>query len=141
MNFKTTNDKAGALEVKKHKSSVMKIMDNNINNVLINENIILEPSLVNLVNILEENENLPIIEDNINFENIMNFDFKNILSFEFNPNYKEAHLNVNENGFELTSSLNQNENPTLLGRKRYLIEDSKDIEDDKEMLRKNIIAR
>jgi hypothetical protein len=119
---------------------MMKIMDNNVNNVLINENITLEPALLNLVNILDENESLPLIEDNINLDNLMKFDFKKVLSFNLNPNYKEALIKINKNEVNCTSP-EKNENPTLLGKKRNLIKDTKITEDKKEMLKNNIISR
>lgn len=126
---------------KKH-TSVMKLMDSNTNNVLINENIILEHALLNLVNLLEdENESLPLVEDNINLDNLMKFDFKKILSFDFNKSYKEEPLiKINENDLDYTS-LDKNHTPMLLARKRNLTEDSKISEDKKEILRKNIISR
>jgi hypothetical protein len=117
----------------------MKIMENKTNNILINQNITLDEnsSIFNIVNILEENENLPLIDDNINLENILNFDFRKLLKFYFLDSSKELNLNhdlINED-------INKENNPTFLGRKRMFKEEEKIVEEKKEILRKNIISR
>jgi len=117
----------------------MKIMENNANNILINQNITLDEnsSILNLVNIMEENENLPLIEDNINLENILNFDFRKLLKFDFLDSSKE--LNINHD--LINEDINKENIPTFLGRKRMLKEGEKIVEEKKDILRKNIISR
>ena len=107
----------------------MKILENNIDNILINENIVLDeksPSL-NLLNILEENENLPEITDNINLENILKFDFKKFLNFDLKLNQAGNHNDDNEinNNNEINDldfnnfEQEKKEENNILGKKRY----------------------
>lgn len=90
-----------------------------------------------LINILEENEDLPFIEDNINLENILNFDFRKLLSFDLNRDYKDNDISK---GLE-KSFISKCDNATFLGRKRKINFEENNSVDKKQILRDSIISR
>jgi len=105
-------------------------MGDNLSNILINENISIENNLIDslIVNILEENDELPIITDNINFDNIIKFDFKNLLKFEKDSTYESFNKNL--------SDLNNGKND-FLGKKRNRIKEKLNIDENNENININ----
>jgi len=96
---------------------------NSIFDILINENIKIDNNISNLslMNILEENDNLPSINDNINIEKIIEFDFKKLLNFELNTNHELIYKSFYNHNHDF---LNYSNKDFILGKKRNRTENS-----------------